>query len=250
MKKIASSIVLSVLVLISCNNSSTKEQDKNKVIWEGVYSNVVPCADCAGIQSTIVLNKDMTYLIITKYLGEDMDVLSQKGTFLWDKNENKITLEGIDPNEAPTMYILEENKLIQLDIEGNPLEENLRLQYSLEKVSDIIEKPWKLVELNGKEIIASDKSEEACFIMKIENYRINGNGGCNSFNGNYVLSNGNKIEFSTFIATQKACKNMETETKLFEAMGLVSSYSIKQDTLFLNTETVTPVAKFVYTEKE
>jgi heat shock protein HslJ len=242
-------MILSILVLISCNNSSTKEQDENVITWEGTYSNVMPCADCEGIQTTIVLNKNMTYLLITKYLNKDMNVFSQKGTFSWDRKENKITLEGVNPNEAPTKYISKENKLIQLDIEGKPLEENLQSQYSLEKISDIIEKPWKLVELNEKEIITSNKSEEACFIMNIDNYRINGNGGCNSFNGNYILYNGNKIKFTSFTTTRKACKNMEIETKLFEAMKLVSNYSIKQDTLFLNTETVTPVAKFVYTEK-
>jgi heat shock protein HslJ len=252
MKTITSTVVwvLNVLLLISCGNtSSKKEYSGNLINWEGIYSNVVPCADCEGIQTTVVLNKDMTYSLITKYLSKDTNVYSQKGNFLWNKQGNRITLKNIDPNAFPTKYIIEENKLIQLDILGNPLEETMQLYYTLEKVSDIVEKPWKLIELNGKEIKPTSLSKEACFILKVENNRVNGNGSCNSFSGTYTLHNGKKIKFSQFTSTKKACKNMKIETEFFMTLALTDHYEVIQDTLFLTTKTKSFVAKFMLIEK-
>jgi heat shock protein HslJ len=251
MKKITSTVALalSILVLISCNSTSLKqEHSKNRINWEGIYSNVVPCADCEGIQTTIVLNEDLTYSLVTRYLSKDTNVYSQKGNFSWDEEENKISLKDIDSNAYPTKYIVEEDKLVQLDIYGKPLEETMPLQYSLEKVSDIVEKPWKLVELNGKEITTTISSHEACFILKIENNRVNGNGSCNLFSGMYTLRNGKKIKFSQSTSTMKACKNMKTETEFFNTMALTDNYEVIQDTLFLTTETKSHMAKFILME--
>lgn len=251
MKKITSTVALalSISVFISCNSTSSKQENSRKIInWEGIYSNVVPCADCEGIQTTIVLNNDMTYSLITNYLDKDTTIYSQEGNFSWNKEGNEITLDDIDPNAYPTKYIVEENKLVQLDIHGEALEEMMQLLCSLEKVSDIVERPWKLIELNGKEIITTTPSKEACFILKIENNRVNGNGGCNSFSGTYTLHNGKKIKFSPLTSTMKACKNMKTETELFKTIELIDSYEVIQDTLFLTTETNFPMAKFILME--
>jgi heat shock protein HslJ len=239
-------LALSVWVLVSCHNTPTeKAQGGNMINWEGVYSNVIPCADCEGIQLTIVLNKDMTCRMITKYLSKNEAIYDHEGTFSWDKTVNKITLAGAEFNECPTQYIVSENKLTQLDMQGDTLEASIVSQYALEKVSDILEKPWKLIELDGQKVITSGKSEEACFILKIDNYRVNGNGGCNSFTGNYILSNGKKIKFSSFTSTMKSCRNMEIESKFFKTMEIADNYSISQDSLFLNTATKTHIAKFI-----
>jgi uncharacterized lipoprotein NlpE involved in copper resistance len=253
MKRITSTVAvaLNFLVFISCNNTSQKyEHPENMINWEGIYSNLLPCADCEGIQTSIVLNKDMTYSLITRYLSKDTAVYAKKGIFSWSKEGNKITLENIDANVYPTKYIVEENKLTQLDINGNHIEGMGELQYSLEKVSDIVEKPWKLIELNGKEITKTSLSKEACFILKVENNRINGNGSCNSFSGRYTLSNGKKIKFSQFTSTRKTCKNMKVETELFKTLALTDKYEVIHDTLFLTTETKSHLAKFLLIEKQ
>jgi uncharacterized lipoprotein NlpE involved in copper resistance len=252
MKKITATVVwvLNVLVLISCNNTSSEQEHIENIInWEGIYSNVLPCADCEGIQTSIVLNKDLTYSLITKYLNKDTNVYSQKGNFSWNVEGNKITLEDIDTNAYPTKFMVEENRLVQLDIYGKPMEETMQLQCALEKVSDIVERPWKLIELNGKEITTTIPSKKACFIMKIENNRVNGNGSCNSFSGTYTLQNGKKLKFSQFTSTMKACKNMKIETELFKLMNIVDNYSVDRDTLFLHTITMKNAAKFIDIEK-
>ena len=130
-------LAVSVIIFVACGNSSNNRENSNQN-WEGVYSNVIPCADCEGIQTTIILNKNMHYIRMSKYLGKSMDIFTDTGRFSWDKERNLITLEGIDPKESPTKYTVEENKLIQMDIDGNNMEKEVRAKYSLEKISDTL----------------------------------------------------------------------------------------------------------------
>jgi len=39
----------------------------NSLDWAGSYHGVLPCADCAGIETTLILDYDLTYRIITRY---------------------------------------------------------------------------------------------------------------------------------------------------------------------------------------
>ncbi len=242
--KLISALALSAFAFIACNMN--KENPSKDLDWEGVYSNVIPCADCEGIQTTVILNKDMSYIRTSRYLGKDMNFYTEKGTFSWNEEGNEITLGGIDSEESPINYRVEKNKLVQHDINGKPMEESIQAKYSLKKVSDIVEKHWKLIELNGKEITTAEhQPKEAFFILNTENNRVNGSGGCNSFSGMYILSNGNSIQFSPLASTMMACLKMETESEMFKAMETVDNYSIKGDTLSLHKAGMAPLAKFV-----
>ncbi len=107
----------------------------------------------------------------------------------------------------------------------------------------ITEKQWKLIELTGKPVDASQKSE-AHFILKTENNRVTGNGGCNSFSGTYELLEGNRIRFSKMISTMMACGNMDIEYGLLKVLETADNYTIKGDTLSLNKARMAPLAKF------
>ena len=54
---------------------------------------------------------------------------------------------------------------------------------------------WKLTELMGNPVLHSANQKEAHLILKNENSRVNGNGGCNMFNGTYTLQEPNRISF-------------------------------------------------------
>ena len=240
-----------ILVFVACihNSSLTKgDTSQNSLDWDGVYSNVVPCADSEGIQTTIVLNQDLTYERMLKYLGKDETIFTEKGTFYWEKDGRMITLKGMDKEHAPYKYWVEENKLVQFDLEGKPLDKDIQPKYSLQKVSDIVGKHWKLIELDGKEIPMSE-IREPFFTLLVSNNRIYGDGVCNSFNGTYILTNGNGIRISPLASTMMACLNMEIESGLFRALGMVDNYTISQDTLSLNKAKTPPLAKFVAVEE-
>lgn len=98
----------------------------------GMYKGVLPCADCEGIETILVLNADNTYLLKTTYLGKPDAVATEKtGTMRWNPAKNFIVLGGLE--NAPTMYLVGENKLTQLDMEGNPITGNLADKYVLTK---------------------------------------------------------------------------------------------------------------------
>ncbi|MDZ7605570.1 MAG: copper resistance protein NlpE [Cyclobacteriaceae bacterium] len=68
-----------------------------------------------------MLNKDLSYVLETQYLGKDEKVFQTKGTFKWDKSGSKITLD----NSENQMYQVGENRLFHLDKDGKRITGNL-----------------------------------------------------------------------------------------------------------------------------
>ena len=247
-------IVGFTLGLNSCSTQSDISKEKtlptgdntmNSVDWDGTYLGILPCADCEGIQTTLRLNKDLTYEIKTKYLGTDEKVTGRTGTFSWNEQGNKITLKVSD-NIGPKYYFVGENIIKQLDMDGNQITGNLADQYILRKTRpEITEKYWKLVELMGKEVRHNESNKrEPHMILRLKDNRVSGSGGCNTFNGNYELKEGNRITFSKISATLMACDNMETETQFFKVLEMTDNYLLSTDTLLLHEAKMAPLARF------
>ena len=105
---------------------------KNSLDWSGMYKGVLPCADCDGIETIIILNTDYTYLMQTKYLTKgEITPIEKTGTFSWNTAGNTIYFS--DMENAPNQYFVAEYKLIQLDMTGKRIEGNLASKYILEK---------------------------------------------------------------------------------------------------------------------
>ena len=104
----------------------------NSLDWKGLYKGVLPCADCEGIETSIILNADNTYLLQTKYLGKgDAPAVEKTGSFTWNAAGNTVIFANIE--NAPNQYFVAENKLIQLDMAGNKIEGKLATKYFLAK---------------------------------------------------------------------------------------------------------------------
>lgn len=137
------------ILLMSCNQSSKspdiaakpgiksdsaisyRHNSSNSLDVEGLYKGTLPCADCEGIETEIVLDKDMSFVKRTVYLGKDGKVFEEKGLYSWNTEGNIIILAGI--KNAPNQYFAGENKLIQLDMAGNRITGNLAGNYILYK---------------------------------------------------------------------------------------------------------------------
>jgi uncharacterized lipoprotein NlpE involved in copper resistance len=105
---------------------------QNALDWQGVYKGITPCADCEGILTEITLNKDLTFLLKTKYLGKENQTFFEKnGTFTWDSSGLIISLN--DLKGSPNQYKVGENKLTQLDMEGKEILGTLAEKYVLKK---------------------------------------------------------------------------------------------------------------------
>jgi len=145
MKKIIlSATVIAILLvnLVSCgqkglsdkqdNNIVTVHNSMNSLDWAGTYTGIIPCADCEGISVSITLNLDETYQVSYLYLGKGDNIpVSFSGKFSWDEAGGTITL---DSEEIPSRYKVGENRLIQLDMEGNLITGEFADKYVLEKI--------------------------------------------------------------------------------------------------------------------
>ncbi|MDL2308099.1 copper resistance protein NlpE N-terminal domain-containing protein [Bacteroidales bacterium OttesenSCG-928-B11] len=224
-------------------SATTVDNSQNSLDWDGVYSNVLPCADCEGIQTTIVLNRENTYQRITRYLGEDPTALTEEGTFKWDEKGRKIILEG-EQTVAPRYYLVEENRLHQLDIDGKEIVTENQEQYFLPKVDDVVGHYWKLIEVYGTPV-PEEMHKEPFLRFQVQDNRLEGNAGCNSLSGRYIIRNGNRLEIPPLAMTMMACLDMEVESKMVKALGIVDSYTVLGDTLSLNRARMAPLAKFI-----
>jgi heat shock protein HslJ len=117
-----------------------------------------------------------------------------------------------------------------------------------EQAVTIIEKYWKLIEINGNPVIVGESvSREAFIILKQEGNLVNGNGGCNTLSGTYEIDPAiYRIKFSQMVTTMMACMNMEVETELKKVLEMADSYSLSPDGkyLSLNRARMAPLARF------
>lgn len=301
MKKLFSIAAVTFLIFASCQKSKNGESSKsydsvakqdsiqmrmddghnsqNSLDYIGIYKGILPCADCEGIETEIVLNENLTYTLKTKYLGKGNKIFEQHGSFKWNDIGNTITLG--DTENSPSQYFVGENTLTQLDMTGKKITGDLASDYILSKamISSEYAKPieespsaeklnnrmitrtviksvdpaegkfslaktqWKLIELNGKKV--KQKGSKEYFIrLNSKDGKFNGFVGCNNFTGNYAMPSSFAISFSNIISTMKACPNMELESKLMNTLEMVDNYTIKGKILQLNKAKMAPLAKF------
>jgi heat shock protein HslJ len=219
---------------------------RNSLDWNGVYTGVIPCADCPGIRTKVVLNTDNTYTISREYVDRKDGLYNYSGSFVWDEDGGVISVKE-DDREPATRFKVGENILIQLDMEGNVITGDLADNYVLVKANpDLLEKHWKLVELSGNPV-NFDNSKEAFIVFKLEDNQITGNAGCNNIRGTYWLGENNRLLFSQMVATMMMCLNMDIEKQLLKALEATNRYSLEGDTgnaLVLEKDTVA-LARFV-----
>lgn len=111
----------------------TGDNSKVSLDWNGIYNGTMPCADCQGIETSLTLNKDGSYVLKTKYLGKS-DVVNEKtGKFTWNTAGSTITLDGI--SNAPNQFLVGENVLFQLDMSGKRITGDLAEKYQLKKIN-------------------------------------------------------------------------------------------------------------------
>ncbi|MBQ8863513.1 MAG: META domain-containing protein [Rikenellaceae bacterium] len=91
---------------------------------------------------------------------------------------------------------------------------------------------WKAITLNidGTNTTISDKAEG--YTLIISEGRVNGQGDCNSYFGNFSSKNG-KISISGMGSTKAMCPNQEREDKFMQILATANGYSIENDKLML-----------------
>lgn len=138
-----------ILTLAACNpdKSESSAADEvghhdghnaeNALSYAGVYREILPCADCPGIETTLELDYKGNYVLTQNYQERDSAFVDQ-GRFTWNKQGSIITLEG---TEGPRRYFVGENILYPADENGKIIESDSGLDYTLKMVQskDVLE---------------------------------------------------------------------------------------------------------------
>jgi len=109
----------------------------------------------------------------------------------------------------------------------------------------ILEKYWKLVELNGKlVVVGSTFVKEPHLIFKEAGNRALGNAGCNKFSLTFSTGNDDRISIHHGAITQMDCPRMNFEREFLDALRRADNYNLIGDTFVLNKARMAPLARF------
>lgn len=114
---------------IEVEPSSFKELD----CWVGTFKGSLPSASGEGIDVTLKLNKDLTFVKTDVYKGKKGGTFTEKGSFTWNEKGDIITLNIKD--EMPK-YRVKSESLTMLDKDGNLPTGELADMYILKKAEE------------------------------------------------------------------------------------------------------------------
>src|SRR5690554_1940045 len=217
---------------------------RNALDWAGIYSGVLPCASCPGIETEITLHSDGTFERSRLYQDEAVASETDKGTFAWNKAGSKIEL-NTDGDET-VEYQVGENQLFRLDRHGQRIDGELAAHYVLQKHlqdSAIENKRWKLIELRGSPV---ETERDVLLKLNAEGAIASGHASCNSFSSSYVIKSGQRISFNhNMVSTLMACADMNVEQGFFEVLRMADNYSLSNNgQLSLSRARMAPLARF------
>jgi uncharacterized lipoprotein NlpE involved in copper resistance len=108
---------------------------QNSLDVAGTYTGTLPCADCPGIDVTVVLKDDSTFQVTNKYQGRGKGkVFNETGHWSFLEDGNTIALQRTDNGSGnPMRYKVGENTLTQLDGDGNVITGPLADRFVLKK---------------------------------------------------------------------------------------------------------------------
>jgi heat shock protein HslJ len=218
---------------------------RNALDWNGTYTGVLPCADCAGIETRVTLMSSGEFLRTTTYLGKEEHGRTERGVFQWNDRGSAVRLQS--EQGTAQQYQVGENMLFHLDQEGNRITGDLAEAYQLMKnISDsrLEGKNWMLVELAGREVRFENSRQQATLMFDGETGRLSGSDGCNRLMGAYELGDNNRIGFGKLASTMMACPDMEIADRFREVLELADSYLVADGRLTLNRADMEPLARF------
>ncbi len=124
--KIISSLLL--LLLVSITACQFNKPAAVNIPLEGIYKGTLPCADCAGIESRLILNRDKTFIYENTYIDRVDGRFTDRGSYT--VKENIVTIER---NNTPVYFLIEKNSLILLGSDLQPAKGKLAPYYILKK---------------------------------------------------------------------------------------------------------------------
>lgn len=254
---IAIGVLFSVLTN-GCKNhksihSTTDSVDGSSLEWEGFYHGQLPSSGGDGMNVTLILKEDSTYVYQFRYEGRNDEYFQQKGSFSWNNKGSIIELQMKEnPASLPEKYTVEENFLRPREWKKKDVEGTIQGEYMLVKTpQELSENQWVLTELKGQSV-PGDRKLNKTPSLNINGYNgvFSGNGGCNTINGTIKLNPPDKITFQNIATTKMLCPEMEVEKNLLDVLRKTQRYKITGDTLHLLHESNNTMASFVKLQED
>ena len=104
---------------------------------------------------------------------------------------------------------------------------------------------WKLMKISGREAEIGADDKEVFMVLTLEENRVRGFAGCNTFTGSYTTDK-NRLSFAENMAvTMRACmQGMEQEQEFLQTLGRTAKFGIAGERLTLLDESDQPLAEF------
>lgn len=137
-------LILTLAFIAGCNNQPGKDADttndpsvsdaqnpKGSIDISGNYTGVLPCVNCTGIATELLLRADSTFYKKSEFQGmEKPQVIEERGTYTWNDSLSVIILDKV---MGGNRYAVGENSLIHLDLDGNKITGEKAKMYILNK---------------------------------------------------------------------------------------------------------------------
>ncbi|WP_297333875.1 META domain-containing protein [Flavobacterium sp.] len=95
---------------------------------------------------------------------------------------------------------------------------------------------WELQSIQGKKATTEDFANGMPYINFTADYKVNGKGGCNSFNGTYNLNQEGGINVSRLVSTKMYCKGVR-ENDFLQLLETSDAVDVDKDKITLLKET-------------
>lgn len=140
--------VLIAFVYLGCNpvfaetasNGDEQHAPQKTLNLSGLYLGFFPCADCQGIRTTLALNQNNNYVLITIYVGKSDREFVEKGKFTLTETGDKIVLTPRKGSTTTQEYLIDDDMLIKLDEDGNRITSDGADRYILKR-KDVVKTP-------------------------------------------------------------------------------------------------------------
>jgi uncharacterized lipoprotein NlpE involved in copper resistance len=101
----------------TARNPDPAHSSRNALDWAGTYQGVLPCADCPGIRTRLVLQSDGGFELSTQYIDRQPAPQLRRGRIQWDDAGSTLTL--VSPGERGPQFRVGEGRLLKLFADGS-----------------------------------------------------------------------------------------------------------------------------------
>lgn len=239
-----------ITIFISCGNISTPPVPKNSHLNQsqkdsisrmiaGMFVGKMPCADCEGINYSIMLSSTWNYSTKSVYVGKESVPFLSKGKWRLI-GDSIIALENT--SDVPSyLQIINRDSLHMLDASmkrmTSPLESMFALKRGDEETlskdsSGIQDAKYVLEMLNDKIVSVVDYKNEVPYLVFAMNRKtVLGFAGCNTLTGEIKIY-GDTISFLNMALTRMMCPG-DGEANFLTALRNTKTFKVRDDKIYL-----------------